>query len=74
MGSRKIVQFQGKNGDTDVENRYVDTGGKGEGGRNCEVRFDIYTLPYIKQIASGKLLYSPRGLSSVLCDDLDGWD
>ena len=26
------------------------------------------------KIASGNLLYSNRELSSVLCDDLDGWD
>ena len=34
----------------------------------------IYTLPCVKQIASGKLLYGHRELSLVLCDDLEGWD
>ena len=29
----------------------------GEGGTKWEIRIDIYTLPCIKQIASGKLLY-----------------
>ena len=29
----------------------------------------IYTLPYVKEIASGK-----RELTFVLCDDLGGWD
>ena len=28
----------------------------------------------VKQIASGKLSVLHRELSSVLCDDLDGWD
>ena len=43
----------------DVEDR------EGEGGMCSEIRFDINTLPYIKWIASGKLLYSVE--SSVRC-------
>ena len=35
----------------------MDTGGEGE-GTNWEIRVDIYTLPCVKQRASGKLLYS----------------
>ena len=31
----------------------MDTVGQGEGGRNWEIRFDINTLPYVKQIAMG---------------------
>ena len=46
----------------------MDTGG-GEGGPDGESSTDIYTLPCVKQIASGKLLYN-RELSLVLCD----WD
>ena len=30
--------------------------GEGERGTNCEIRIDIYTLPCIKQIASGNML------------------
>ena len=37
-----------------------------------EIRIGIYTLPCVKQIASGKLLYSTG--SSVLCGDLEGWE
>ena len=37
----------------------------GEGGMNLEIQTDIYTLPCVKWIASGKLLYSTR--SSVWC-------
>ena len=46
--------------------------GKGEGGTNQESSTDICTLPYVKQIASGNLLYSTE--SSVLCDNLEEWD
>ena len=63
---------------------------EGECGTNWEIRFDINTLPRVKWIASGNLLYSTRRLSihgggrsmtlnpielsSMLCDDLDEWD
>ena len=40
---------------------------------NQEIRTDIYTLPCVKQIASGNLLHN-RELSLVLCDDLEGCD
>ena len=36
------------NRDADVENRYVDTVGKGEGETNWESRIDIYTLLCVK--------------------------
>ena len=39
-----------------------------DGRMNWESSIDIYTLPCVKQIASGKLLCN-RELSSVLCDD-----
>ena len=44
--------------DADVENGLVDTAGEGESGTNWEIRTDIYTLPRVKQTASGKVLYS----------------
>ena len=34
------------------------TQGEGEDGMNWEIRFDINTLPCVKWIASGNLLYS----------------
>ena len=40
---------------------------------NWESKTDMYTLPCVKQIASGKLPYSTRECNSVLCDDLEGW-
>ena len=39
--------------------------GEGEGEMNWEIRIDVYTLPCVKQIASGNLLYSLR--SSAWC-------
>ena len=47
---------------------------EGEGGMNWEIRFDINTLPCVKQIPNGDLRCSTRELSSVICDDLDIWD
>ena len=39
-------------------NRHVDPEGEGEGGMNWESSIDICTLPCIKQIISGNLLYN----------------
>ena len=51
--------MQGSNGDADMENRLMDMGQeeKGESGMNGESCMEAYTLPYVKQIASGNLLY-----------------
>ena len=46
---------QGSNGDTDIENRFVNTVGEGEGGMNWESSEETHTLPYRKYIASGNL-------------------
>ena len=35
---------------------------------------DIYTLPNVRQIASGKQLHSTREISPMLCNHLEGWD
>ena len=35
---------------------------------------DIYPLPNVKWMASGKLLHRHREISSMLCDPLEGWD
>ena len=48
--------MQGRNRDADVENGLVDVGRGGGGEMNWESSIDIYTLPCVKQIASGKLL------------------
>ena len=49
--------MQGRNKDADVENRLEDTGGKGKLGRSERVAL-TYTLPNVKEIASGKQPHS----------------
>ena len=39
--------FQGGNGDSDIENRLVDTVWEGDGGTNRESSMETYTLPYV---------------------------
>ena len=34
---------------------------------------ETYTLPHVKQIASGNLLYDTGSSNLVLCDNLEGW-
>ena len=48
-----------------VENGHVDTAGEEEGEADRESRTDIYILPCVKRVTSGKLLYSTW--SSALC-------
>ena len=42
--------LQGSDGDADIENRLMDTGGgeEGEGGTNGESSMEVHTLPYVK--------------------------
>ena len=40
--------LQGRNRDTDIEKRFVDTAGERKGGTNWESSIETYTLPYIK--------------------------
>ena len=48
--------MQGRSRDADIENRFLDTVGGGESGMNSDSSMETYTLPYVKQIANGKLL------------------
>ena len=47
--------LQGRNKDSDIENRLMGTVGEKEGGTNWESSIEIYTLPCVKQIAKAKL-------------------
>ena len=51
------ANFQGGNRDADIEKGHVDTVREGEGGTNWKTGIDMYTLPGVKHIASGKLVY-----------------
>ena len=49
--------LQGSSEETDIENRLMDMGRGEERVRCMERGIRKLTLPYIKQIANGKLLY-----------------
>ena len=51
-------------GNADIENR-LDPAGEAEGGVNGEGSMETYTLPYIKLVASGNLLWDTG--SSTQC-------
>ena len=50
--------FRSGDKDTDIQNRLEDAVGEGEAGMKGERNIDIYTLPNVKWMASGKLLHS----------------
>ena len=71
MESRKMVWWpylQRRNRGTDIENKFVNPAGKGEGGTNWERSTDTYTLSgsrnllYITQGAYLSALWWPRGM------------
>ena len=51
----------------------MDIAGAGDGEMSGKSSIEIYTLPYIKQIASGNLLFDTESSNLVLCDNLEGW-
>ena len=64
---------QGSNGETDIENRLMDMG-RGEERERCMERGTWkLTLPYVKQIANGNLLYGSE-IKQGLHINLEGWD
>ena len=54
--------------------RLVGTAGEGEDGTNQESSTETYTLPYVKQMASGNLFYDTGNSNPVSCDSLKGWE
>ena len=61
--------MQSSDGDAVVENRLMDKGWggeEGEGEMNGENSMEAYTLPYVKQIANGKLLYDSENANRTL--------
>ena len=47
--------------------------GEEEGGRIWESSIETYTPPYVKQVASGKLLYD-SGNPNLVFNNLEGWE
>ena len=54
-------------------NRLLDSVGEKEGGMIWENSTETYRLPYVKEIASGTLMYDTGNPKLVLCDNLEGW-
>ena len=57
-----------------MKNRLRFTVRKGEGGMTWESSIETYTLPYIKYIAGGNLLYDAENPKQVFCNNLEVWD
>ena len=68
--------MQGSKGNTDKKNRLLVTVGEGEGEgvKTRQGGIETYALPYIKQLASGNLLYDAGTPKLVFCDNLEMWD
>ena len=65
--------MQGNNGETDTKNRLMDTV-RGEERVRCMERVTVkLTLPYVKQITNGNLLYISE-CKQGLCIHQEGWD
>ena len=56
------------------ENRLVEPVGEGEFWTNRETSIETYILPYVKQIASGNMLYVTGSSSWVLWDCIERRD
>ena len=63
----RSTYLQGRNGNAGGENRFVDTVGEGDSGTNGGNSITVYTLPCVSCCIAQRV-------SSVHCDDLEGWD
>ena len=59
--------MQGRNRNTDAENKRMDTKGGRGGGMNWEVGINIYTLMCMECIANEGLLYGTGNATSLCC-------
>ena len=48
--------------------------GEGEDGTNWDSSTETYTLPYVKQIAIGNMLYNRESFNLVCHNNLEGWN
>ena len=60
--------------DTNIKDRLLDSVGEGEGGMVWENSIETCILPYVKQIASPRLMHETRHSGPVHWDDTEGWD
>ena len=56
--------LQGCNGDVDIENRFMDTEGEGEGGTNWESSIETFIWPYVTSDSQWKFAVWHRELKS----------
>ena len=61
-------------GDTDVNNRLLDSVGEGEGGIIWENSIETCTLPYVKQMTSASLIHEAGYPKLVPWDNPEGYD
>ena len=66
--------LQSSNGDTDIENRFGDTVGEGDGGTNGESSMKTYTFTICKTDSQWEFAIWHTELELGLCDNLEGWD
>ena len=65
---------RGNKRDADIKDQLLDTVGEGEGGMiwDSGIYTEIYTLPYVRRMAGGNLLYNTGNPKLVLDDHLEG--
>ena len=63
--------MQGSNGDADIKTCGYSGGRRGWSDERVT---ETHTSRYVKQRASGNLLYEAGSSNSVLCDNLEKWD
>ena len=69
----RIIYLQGSSGETDIENRLMDMG-RGEERVRCMERVTwALTLPYVKYITKGNLLYGSGNQTGALYQPRVGW-
>ena len=65
--------MQGSNGEADIENRFMDSVGEGEGRMIWENGIETCKLSYVKRIASPGSMQDTGSLGLVHWDDPEGW-
>ena len=66
--------MQGRNRVADIENGCVDTVGEGAGGTKKRIALTYIYMTMCKIDSYWESALQHRELSSILCDDLVGWD
>ena len=64
--------MQSSTGDTDVNNRLLDSVWEGKGGVTGENSIETHTLPYVKQMASASSTHEAGHPKPLLWDNPEG--